>query len=145
VTETYIQFMNAWIEVAPFREVGNAHWGMYHRGNIVLRDDSAMNLSLEMFDAFIRPYDQRLLDEFGGGAIHFCGKGDHYAPALPDMPGLYAIHMSQPGYNDIETILRNTADRGIKVLGLRRETAEEIAASGRNVHGQVHATENGAS
>lgn len=30
----------------------------------------------------IAPYDQRLLDEFDGGAIHFCGASNHFIPAL---------------------------------------------------------------
>jgi hypothetical protein len=139
VTETYTRFMRAWIKIVPFRQPGNAHWGLYHRGNLMLRDDSAMNLSLDMFKEFIRPYDQRLLDEFGGGAIHFCGKGDHYAPALAEMRGLYAINMSQPEYNNMETIYRHIVDNGIKIVGLRRDAAERAISAGRDLHGQVHA------
>jgi hypothetical protein len=138
VTETYIACMRAWTEVIPYREGGNAHWGLYHKGNIMLRDDSAMNLSLKMFDEFIRPYDQRLLDVFGGGAIHYCGKGDHYTPALAEMHNLYAIHMSQPEYNDMEAIYTHIADNGIKIVGLRRDAGEAALARGRDLHGQVH-------
>jgi len=138
VTETYIACMRAWTEVVPFRDGGNAHWGLYHKGNIMLRDDSAMNLSLEMFDEFVRPYDQRLLDTFGGGAIHFCGKGDHYAPALAQMHNLYAINLSQPEYNDMETIYTHIVDNAIKIVGLQREAGEAALARGRDLHGQVH-------
>lgn len=138
VTETYIRCMRAWIGLVPFRQGGNAHWGLYHRGNLMLRDDSAMNVSHEMFDRFIRPYDQRLLDEFGGGAIHFCGKGDHYVPSLAEMRNLYAINLSQPEYNDMETIYRNTVDKGIKIIGLERGAGEAALARGRNLRGQVH-------
>ena len=141
MTRTYVRFMYAWLEIVPFRKGGSAHWGFYHQGNIMLRDDSAMNLSPAMFDEFVRPYDQRLLSEFGGGAIHFCGKGDHYAPSLPEMNGLYAIHMSQPGYNDMEAIYRCTVDRGIKLIGLANQAAEAAVASGRVLHGQVHAVQ----
>lgn len=137
VTETYMRCMRAWMAVVPFRSGGNAHWGLYHRGNIMLRDDSAMNLSREMFDEFVRPYDQQLLDEFGGGAIHFCGKGDHYAPSLAEMRGLYAVNLSQPEYNDMEAIYQNTVDKGIKIIGLRYEAAREALERGRNLHGQV--------
>lgn len=138
VTETYIRCMRAWIALVPFRHGGNAHWGLYHRGNLMLRDDSAMNVSRQMFDRFIRPYDQRLLDEFGGGAIHFCGKGDHYVPSLAEMRGLYAVNPSQPEYNDMETLYRNTIDKGIKIIGLERGAGETALARGRNLRGQVH-------
>jgi len=137
-TETYITFMRTWEKIVPFRRGGNAHWGLYHKGNIMLRDDSAMNFSPDMFEKFIRPYDQRLLDEFGGGAIHFCGKGDHYIPKMSEIKGLYAINMSQPEYNDMERIYQHTADKGIKLLGLKREAAEAALTRGRDLHGQVH-------
>lgn len=139
VTQTYTRFMDAWTETVPFRAGGNAHWGFYHKGQLMLRDDSAMNLSADMFDEFIRPYDQRLLSAYGGGAIHFCGKGDHYMPRMTQMSGLHAIHMSQPECNNMEIILRHTVDQGIKVLGLRREVAERLVAAGRDLRGQVQA------
>lgn len=139
ITETYIRCMRAWMAIVPFHPGGNAHWGLFHKGNIMLRDDSAMNLSREMFDEFVRPYDQRLLDEFGGGAIHFCGKGDHYAPSLAEMRGLYAINLSQPECNEMETIYRNTVDKGIKIIGLKMEAAREAVTRGRSLRGQVQA------
>jgi len=139
VTQTYIVFMRAWTDIVPFGEDGNVHWGLYHRGNIVLRDDSAMNFSPDMFQKFIRPYDQRLLTEFGGGVIHFCGKGDHYVPSLSDMDDLFAINMSQPELNDMEVIFQNTVDKGIAIIGLPPWAAEEAVAAGRDLHGRVHA------
>ena len=139
VTQTYSRFMRAWLEVVPFETHGNTHWGFFHQGNIMLRDDSAMNLSPDMFDEFVRPYDQRLLDEFGGGAIHFCGKGDHYVDRLPKMAGVYAVHMSQPEYNDMERMLAHTAHAGINLIGLQPEAAEAAVASGRDLRGRVQA------
>lgn len=135
---TYIAFMREWEQIVPFRPDGNAHWGLYHKGKIMLRDDSAMNFSPRMFREFIGPYDQRLLDEFGGGAIHFCGRGDHYIAAMSELRGLYAINLSQPHLNDMEVIYRHTVDKGIKLLGLAREAAEAALARGRDLRGQVH-------
>ena len=136
VTETYIGFMRKWEAVIPFDDGQQVHWGM-HKGTIMLRDDSGMNLSPAMCDEFMLPYDQRLLDEFGGGAIHFCGRGDHYIENMCRLRGMHAIAMSQPEYNDMEVIYRNTVDRGIKLVGFPRWAAEEALASGRDLHGQV--------
>lgn len=136
--ETYTCFLRAWELIVPFRTEGNTHWGFYHRGNIMLRDDSAMNFSRRMFEEFIGPYDQRLLDEFGGGAIHFCGKGDHYIAAMTELRGLHAIQLSQPELNDMEHVYCQTVDRGIKLLGLKREAADAALAAGHDLHGQVH-------
>lgn len=104
----------------------------------MLRDDSAMNLSPAMYAEFIEPYDRRLLAEFGGGAIHFCGRGDHYIQAMSNIPGLYAINLTQPELNDMEVIYQHTVDKGIRILGLERKAAETALAAGRNLHGKIH-------
>jgi hypothetical protein len=139
--ETYSAFMKEWLKIVPFHQGGNSHWGLYHKGNIMLRDDSAMNLSAEMFEEFVQPFDQQLLERFGGGAIHFCGKGDHYLPKMSQIKGLYAINMSQPEYNNMETIFQNTVDKGIKIIGLQRAAAEAALKAGRDLHGQVQCWE----
>lgn len=138
ITETYAAFMREWKKIVPFSDGYAIHWSMLHQGQIMLRDDSAMNLSPEMFEEFIKPYDQRLLDEFGGGAIHFCGKGDHFIPRVSEINGLYAIAMSQPELNNMEIIFSHTIDKNIKLLGLKRPAAEEALKRGRNLHGNIH-------
>jgi len=138
IVETYIRFMRQWDAIVPPHDGCASHWGMLHKGCIMLRDDSAMNLSPEMFNDFIKPYDQRLLSELGGGAIHFCGRGDHYIHHVAGMEGVYAINVSQPEYNDMECIFRNTVDKGIALIGLQRETAESALSRGRELHGRVH-------
>ena len=140
LTETYRRFMHRWEEAFPGR-TGRlcSHWGWGHIGRIVLRDDSAMNLPAEMYREFAQPFDRELLEEFGGGVVHFCGRGDHYIADLAATPGLTGVQLSQPEYNDMETIYRNTVDRGIPLLALSLEGAVKPAlAAGRNLHGLVH-------
>lgn len=139
LTDTYVHFMRAWDGVAGANNRGwAAHWSMMHAGKIMIRTDSGMNLSPEMYDEFIRPYDQRLLNELGGGAVHFCGRGSHYIASACGMDKMYAIQLSQPHLNDMETVYRNTVDRGIKLLGFDRQHAEGALATGRELHGAVH-------
>jgi len=139
VTGTYLRFMCEWERLVPPPADGfSRHWGLLHRGRIMLRDDSAMNLSPAMFDEFARPYDQRLLDEFGGGCLHFCGRGDHFIASACQMRSLHGIQLSQPECNDMEAIYRATVDRGIPLLGLRREAAGEALGCGRDLRGLVH-------
>ncbi len=139
VTETYIMFMREWERLVGRPGDCAVHWQLFHRGRIMVRDDSAMNFPPELFDTFIRPYDQRLLSELGGGAVHFCGKGDHYVRSLCEMDGVYGVNLSQPELNDMETIFANTIDRGIPLLGLRRGVADDVLANGRPLWGLVHA------
>ncbi|MFP4379928.1 MAG: hypothetical protein ACLFUS_05430 [Candidatus Sumerlaeia bacterium] len=137
ICETYIAFMRKWEKIVPFNPVYNAHWSFHHKGKIVIRDDSAMNLSPDLFDEFVRPYDQRLLDEFDGGVIHFCGRGDHYIKSMCEMRGVYGIAMSQPHLNDMEEIYRNTVDKGIPLFDFNRDWTEDTLKQGREMGGWV--------
>lgn len=134
VTETYIRFMRAWCELVPPVSCP-VHWTIALKGSVMLRNDSLMNLSPETYVQFVRPMDQKIFDECGGGAIHFCGRGDHYIEAMSEMSGLSAIQLSQPHLNDMETIYRNTVDKGIKLLAFEGDYADK---AGRPLRGQVH-------
>jgi hypothetical protein len=140
VAETYTLFLRAWAKIIPWRAEGSCHWGFFHPGRIMLRDDSAMNLSPAMFGEFVAPYDQRLLDAFGGGAIHFCGRGTHYITQMGALRGLHAINLSQPELNNMNTIFASTTARGINLLGLGREAAAAAIARGKDLQGRVHCT-----
>jgi hypothetical protein len=137
VTETYVRFLRAWREIVPDRGEGlQPHWNCLQRGLAVLRNDSLMNLSPEMYVRHVRERDQRIFDAFGGeGGMHFCGRGDHYIEAMSEMSGLSAVYMSQPEYNDMETIYRCTIDRGIRLALFPAEEALRVEAAGReNLH-----------
>jgi hypothetical protein len=140
ITRAYLQVIEQWRQIAPLTidEGLGLHWGLMHRGAVMLRDDSAMNLSPQMFDQFIRPYEQRVLDAVGGGAMHACGRVEHFVDRLPDMPGLSAFNMSQPQLNDIEQVYRHTLDRGIVLIGLDGAAARASLAAGRDLKGRVH-------
>jgi len=114
VTETYIKYLTRWFEIVPERDdVYFAHWGSLFKGHVMLRDDSIVNLSPEMYAEFVKPYDERILAEFGGGAIHFCGRADHCIDAMTDSDNLTAVNMSQPQMNDMRRIHGATVGRGV--------------------------------
>jgi hypothetical protein len=138
ITRTYRAFMSRWHETIPPVEQWSVHWNMLHRGRIMLRDDSATNLSPAMFDEFIKPYDQELLRVFGGGAMHFCGRGDRFIQAATAIPLLYAVHMSQPELNDVEKVCLHTIDKGINLIGVKREAGRKLVEQGRPLKGRVH-------
>ena len=139
LTETYIRFMCEWERIVPPSGGLSVHWSMMHRGRVMLRNDSAMNLSPDMYEEFIGPYDQQVLDAFGGGAMHFCGRCDHYIGLASRLKGLHAVNMSQPGHNDMRVILEKTASRGIKLIGFPSADLASIPASLGAARGNVHA------
>ncbi|MGI5868986.1 MAG: hypothetical protein ACOX9C_06060 [Kiritimatiellia bacterium] len=139
VTETHLRFMTAWNDLVGVADNDWAtHWGLMHGGKIMIRTDSGVNLSPDMYDTFVRPYDERLLVALGGGAVHFCGRGSHYIASACAMPGLRAVNLSQPHLNDMEAVFRATVDQGIKIVGLDRDAAEAAIRSGRDLLGCVH-------
>ncbi|MGE5557212.1 MAG: hypothetical protein ACM3WV_01230 [Bacillota bacterium] len=63
---------------------------------MVLRDDTAINLSEELYLEYVKPYDEKILDEFGGGCIHFRGHGRQWLAEMMKSKGLYGINFGQP-------------------------------------------------
>lgn len=115
VTETYVRLLRRWLDIVPPQDGGEhmAHWGSLYKGQVMLRDDSVVNLSPEMYAEFVKPYDERVLAEFGGGAIHFCGKADHCIDKMTDSQHLTAINMSQPEKNDMRKVYEATVKKGV--------------------------------
>jgi len=147
VTDTYGAFMDRWLAAAgkdPEIDLGDGevyttHWNFLVKGRLMLRSDSAMNFSPAMYGEFILPYDRELLARFGGGAVHFCGRGDHYIGPLSETPGLTAVHMSQPEYNDMERIFSCTVDKDLRLFGMLDDAVRIAWEKGRPLRGRVSA------
>ena len=114
VTRTYLRFMRRWMKLVPPRGDGghSAHWERLVRGQIMLRNDSLVNLSPETYDQFVRPCDERILAEFGGGAVHYCGKADHCLERMTAGELVRLVNSSQPDLNDPAKLLEFTVGRG---------------------------------
>jgi len=138
ITETYIRFMRQWNGLFPPLDGFAVHWSMLHRGCIMVRNDAATNLSPAMYEEFVRPCDERLLGEFKGGGIHFCGRGDHFIAKAASIPGVGAFNITQPHLNDLEAIFQSTIDRGIQLIGFERQAAEQALRQGRALGGNIH-------
>ena len=136
ITDTYISFIDRWFELVRPKDDFNVHYGWIHPGKVRLSLDSCMNVSPDAYQEFVRPCDERLLNRYGG-IVHSCGKVDHFVPLLAGIKGYHAFNLSQPHYNDMETIYRNTVDKGVFILGLDRGTADRAVTEGRKLHGMV--------
>ena len=56
---------------------------------------------------------------------------------LCSIPDLTGVNMSQPEYNDMETIYRNTVDKGIPLLAFSRVRAEADVSRPGGFHGRL--------
>ena len=137
-TDLIIKFTNKWLALMPqVDDVFGVEWGCLHKGHIIIRNDTAMNVSADTYKEFAMPCDQRIITTFGGG-IHFCGRGDHYIEHLSNIRGMSCINLSQPDWNDMEKIYQHTVDKDIIIFGLHSDEVQRTLAENRPLHGKVH-------
>jgi hypothetical protein len=138
MVDHYLAFLGAWFAAHPPRGPYSAHWGNLMKGQVMLRDDSLMNLSPAIYDEFIRDRETRCIRELGGGAIHYCGRGSHVIDRFRAMEGLHAVNLSQPHLNEMDVVFRETVDHGLNLLSLDAAAAARAASAGTNLRGRVH-------
>jgi hypothetical protein len=117
VVETYIAWMHRWKALVGEGNDITAHWNTMMKGGIMIRDDTPVMLSPGHYEEFVKPYDQRLLNEFGG-CIHFCGRGTQFIASMCASDGLYGIHSSQPELNDLDLLWRSTQEHKLTLITL---------------------------
>lgn len=122
VTETYIRYLEA-LKRLIRDSTGRYlfHWGSLFKGGMVLRNDTAVNLSREMYEIFVRPYDEKIFRAFEGGSIHFCGRGDQWISSMLQCQGLQALNNGQPpnmkfGIEYLRSIYKEAAPRRIPLV-----------------------------
>ena len=139
VTDTYKAFLGKWFEFMPGTDNYHAYFGSLHKGLITVRDDSAMNLSGEMFDEFIFAYDQELYQHFGGGAMHYCGRGDHFISSACRIDGLNAVNLSQPHLNNMKTVLESAVNNKVCIFALSKEAINDAINQKIPLNGLINA------
>jgi len=98
-------------------------------GRILLRCDSAINLSARMYADLVAPHDEWVLREMGGGGIHFCGKGQHLPAEMLKLPSLRCLDLGQPRLNDTDAIYAQARERRVPIVRMR--VPEEELLSGK--------------
>ena len=97
-------------------------------GNILIRNDTPINISPAMYRDHVAPYDGQLLSRLNSGAIHYCGKGDHLVPEIVKVDSVTAIDMGQPEMNDLDTVYTQLTE--CKVPLVRARVPESQLLSG---------------
>jgi hypothetical protein len=106
------------------------HWGLC-RGQLLVKEDSAIMLSPGMYAEYVRPCNERLFAEFGGGGIHFCGDGGHLRDEMTATWGLECVDMGQPELNDTGAWRRPLHDRRIALMRAHCRAEGIMACRGR--------------
>lgn len=129
VTRTYIAWLTHWKQAVGEGNEFTTHWSYMMRGGAMLRDDTSVMLSGGQYEEFVKPYDQRVLDIFGG-CIHFCGRGDQFIGPMLTSRNLYGINCSQPDLNDMTRMWQLTRKHRVVLLGLQAEYLPPDAHTG---------------
>jgi len=86
------------------------------KGNVLLRVDSAVMISAEMYRRQIAPHDRRVLRELGGGGIHSCGCIHHLVDEFLKLPGLQSLDFGQSELNDVDAIYGRARERNVPLI-----------------------------
>jgi hypothetical protein len=98
------------------------------KGNLLIRDDSMINLSPKMYREDVLSYDQRLGDELGSVGVHFCGNGMHQIGNLLSIASVRSLDFGQSDMNDVDAVYAQAAPKRVALLRVRVPESELNAA-----------------
>lgn len=99
------------------------------KGQILVRADSVIMMSPEMYGELIAPYDEYVLHELGGGGIHTCGTADQHTDAFLSLPSISCLDLGQSELNDMESIYAAARRRGIPIVRVLASEEELVSGS----------------
>jgi len=95
------------------------------KGNILIRNDSAIMISPEMYSDQVLPYDELVLKEMNGGGMHSCGRIDFNLPEIFRINSLKCFDFGQSFYNDLDHVYSLASEKKISLIRIR-VTKEEL-------------------
>lgn len=95
-------------------------------GNILIRNDCAINISAEMYREHAAPHDATVLEALGGGGIHCCGKFEHLVDEFLALPAVRCIDFGQSDMNDISAIYDKARQHKVPLIRIRVSEQELI-------------------
>lgn len=116
VTEAYISFTKAQKAIIGEGNDWSSHSQVTIPGGVRICEDSPTNISPDAYLQFCRPYNERILKEFHGGWIHYCGKGRHIFPHVISTPGLTGINFGNPEMQDLSSAHADASRNGVGIV-----------------------------
>ncbi len=120
IAQTYIAFLQE-VQQYTTDQVGEGciylHWAIM-RGNFLLKNDTPVMVSAQMYEEFIRPHDEQIMQACGGGGIHFCSSADHCRDQLVATEGLTGIDFGQPELNDLDAWYQALGEKNAAIMNL---------------------------
>jgi hypothetical protein len=102
--------------------------GVAIKGNVLVRNDSIINLSPALYRDMVQPFDAQLARDLGAIGVHFCGRGQHQVPNLLAIPGIASIDIGNPEMLDLDMLYQHACAQRVPLLRVA-VPAEELRAS----------------
>jgi hypothetical protein len=117
-TQAYISVSKV-LKDAVGEELNSGYHGAIYMENGGVRccEDTTTLLSPRTFDEFIAPYISSALRPFGGGWVHFCGRGHQFLEKLLSIPEVKGINFGNPEMYDYYSIMNLILDKGKFYVG----------------------------
>ena len=109
----------------------NAQHGYVIPGRQLIRNDTAILLSPKVYSEHVRPHDARLLEQIGGGSIHFCGNGQHLIEPMLEIADLKGLDFGQAAMMDIPPIYRKASKRRVALTNIQPPREDLLNGSAR--------------
>lgn len=86
-------------------------------GGIKLSEDTTTLISAEQMAEFAVPYTAKILEYFGGGYVHYCGRNDPLFERITGLDKARGLNFGNPEKHDMDGTLRKMSARGIIYYG----------------------------
>lgn len=97
------------------------------KGNILIRNDSAIMISSDIYAEQVAHHDEFVLKEMGGGGVHSCGKIDFNIPEIFKNRFIRCFDFGQSYLNDINSIYPKARDKKVPLLRIRPQKEELLS------------------
>jgi len=119
ITETYInfrKFIDSLLTDQAGKRAVYVH-GCIYGGKVVVKDDTAViNLSSEMYDEFSKPYNEKILEAFSGGSLHYCGEERQWHFESLNSKWLKGINYGNPEMHNLKTLYKYWGKNNVPIL-----------------------------
>ncbi|MEI6873877.1 MAG: hypothetical protein WCL50_01970 [Spirochaetota bacterium] len=118
---------------APFTKDGPEGFSHQHgfmvKGKVLIRCDSAVMISPELYRDLVAPADEAVLAALGGGGLHSCGRIGHALPQMLALPSIRCFDFGQSFMNEVDLLYQQARGRRIPFLRVQPTRDELRSAS----------------
>ncbi|NOX65705.1 MAG: hypothetical protein GXO85_07875, partial [Chlorobi bacterium] len=115
ITTILINLTNYLAEYIGYNGTGY-YWNYCYPGKIRNVDDNSIQISPDLYNEFVLPYNEMLAEQCGGGIHHYCGKGDHIIEQVMSIKGNAGLNFGNPEMQNWDNIYEKALKHKVVLL-----------------------------